>query len=141
MLKSREIQFTPKFSVGDTVKLRFRLFSDPFTVGWGWAIDDLYIQMDPPVVSGIEDLQADVGINIYPNPSGGIFNVKFNNVWKGNIDIKVLDIFGRNQHQNILDNSSGNETHKINLSNNSNGLYILELNQDGKRVVKKIIKK
>ncbi len=141
MLKSREIQFTPKFSVGDTVKLRFRLFSDPFTVGWGWAIDDLYIQMDPPVVSGIEDPQEDIGINIYPNPSDGIFNVKFNNVWKGNIDIKVLDIFGRNQHQNILDNSSGNETHKINLSNNSNGLYILELNQDGKRVVKKIIKK
>ncbi|MFN8209138.1 MAG: hypothetical protein U0T82_17285 [Bacteroidales bacterium] len=29
---------------GDTVLIRFRLFSDPYANGWGWAIDNLGIQ-------------------------------------------------------------------------------------------------
>src|SRR5690606_23795683 len=32
------------FSAGDTVLFRFRLYSDPFANGWGWAIDNLRIQ-------------------------------------------------------------------------------------------------
>ena len=77
MLKDREIEFTPILSIGDTVKVRFKLHSDPYTVGWGWAIDDLYVQMDKPVVSGVEDISIKK-ISIYPNPSTGIFNIQFN---------------------------------------------------------------
>jgi hypothetical protein len=40
---------------GDTVLIRFRMFIDPFAHGWGWAIDNLQIQIDtePPVVTQI----------------------------------------------------------------------------------------
>ncbi len=36
----------------DTVLVRFRLWSDPGTVGWGWAIDNIKIQKDavPPTI-------------------------------------------------------------------------------------------
>ena len=34
------------FSVGDTVLIRFRLWSDQLTVGWGWAVDNVFIQKD-----------------------------------------------------------------------------------------------
>ena len=30
---------------GDTILVRFRLFSDPYANGWGWAIDNLRIQI------------------------------------------------------------------------------------------------
>ncbi len=35
------------FSAGDTILIRFRLFADANTHGWGWAIDNLVIQGTP----------------------------------------------------------------------------------------------
>ena len=138
MLKDREIEFTPIFSIGDTVKVRFKLHSDPYTVGWGWAIDDLYVQMDKPVVSGVEDISIKK-INIYPNPSTGIFNIQFNGELKGDVGINVFDIFGRNKYQTIFNNNSGYNTHKVDFSNNPQGIYILELNQNDRKLHKKLI--
>lgn len=46
LYRSRTINLLNKFSIGDEVAFRFRLYSDPFAVGWGWAIDNLNIQND-----------------------------------------------------------------------------------------------
>ena len=138
MLKDREIEFTPTFSIGDTVKVRFKLYSDPYTVGWGWAIDDLYVQMDKPVVSGVEDISIKK-ISIYPNPSTRIFNIQFNGELKGDVGINVFDIFGRTKYQTIFNNNSGYNTHKVDFSNNPQGIYILELNQNDRKLHKKLI--
>ena len=44
-----------EFVAGDTVLLRFRVYIDQLSHGWGWAIDNLKIQVDekPPVISQI----------------------------------------------------------------------------------------
>ncbi|HAF30970.1 MAG TPA: hypothetical protein DCG75_18180 [Bacteroidales bacterium] len=34
------------FNAGDTILIRFRLWSDPAAVGWGWAVDNIQIQKD-----------------------------------------------------------------------------------------------
>jgi len=34
------------FEAGDTIEIKFRLFSDEFVNGWGWAIDNLEIQLE-----------------------------------------------------------------------------------------------
>jgi hypothetical protein len=41
-----------KFHTGDEVAFRFHLYSDPFSFGWGWSIDNLKIQIDdtPPLI-------------------------------------------------------------------------------------------
>ena len=45
LYKIREIDFSPiNFNLGDTLIIRFKLYSDEMYVGWGWAIDDLSIQ-------------------------------------------------------------------------------------------------
>jgi hypothetical protein len=40
------------FSAGDEIVIRFRLYTDQLVHGWGWAIDNLRIQIDdtPPVI-------------------------------------------------------------------------------------------
>lgn len=43
---SRTIDLQETFNPGDEVVIRFRLHSDPFGAGWGWAIDNLHIQTD-----------------------------------------------------------------------------------------------
>lgn len=52
LFRNRNISLLNKFSAGDELVFRFRLFSDPFSSGWGWAIDNLKIQKDvtPPTV-------------------------------------------------------------------------------------------
>lgn len=52
LYRPREMNLLTKFSAGDEVVIRFHLFSDPFANGWGWAIDNLRIQIDdtPPLV-------------------------------------------------------------------------------------------
>ncbi|HPR33393.1 MAG TPA: T9SS type A sorting domain-containing protein [Prolixibacteraceae bacterium] len=52
-------------SAGDEILIRFRLYSDPYAYGWGWAIDNLKIQtagLSGPVYSGRNS------IRVYPNP-------------------------------------------------------------------------
>ncbi|MBX2897324.1 MAG: hypothetical protein KF763_17905 [Cyclobacteriaceae bacterium] len=52
LFRTRVMSLQDKFDTGDEVVIRFRLFSDPGAAGWGWAIDNLKIQIDetPPTV-------------------------------------------------------------------------------------------
>ena len=140
LIRDRQINFSPHFDVGDTVKVRFRMFSDDLTVSWGWMVDDLYIQKDPPVVQGIEFTELDKNISIYPNPTSGEFSIEFNNTWEGDVNCKITDIFGRSIYSNILDNNSANSSHKVDIKDSNSGVYIVQLVQDDKKTMKKIIK-
>ncbi len=52
LFRTRVMNLQDKFDTGDEVVIRFRLFSDPGAAGWGWAIDNLRIQIDdvPPTI-------------------------------------------------------------------------------------------
>ncbi len=52
LFKPRSLNLLTSFKAGDEVLIRFRLFSDPGAAGWGWAIDNLKIQIDdvPPIL-------------------------------------------------------------------------------------------
>lgn len=54
------------FNIGDEVFIRFRLFSDPFAVGWGWSIDDLEIQ--PQLMTNTLDEEYISSFVLSPNP-------------------------------------------------------------------------
>jgi hypothetical protein len=56
---------------GDTILIRFRLFSDPYSWGWGWAIQDLKIN---PLIDGVEKNSFE-SLKIYPNPGKGIIKL------------------------------------------------------------------
>jgi hypothetical protein len=57
------------FSSGDTILIRFRLFSDPYSHGWGWAIDNLVIQSQ---LTTSDAVLSPGNIRVYPNPFNGI---------------------------------------------------------------------
>jgi hypothetical protein len=70
---------------------------------------------------------------VYPNPSNGEFNI---NITQDNVIIEVLDILGKV----ILNENISSGTNKINLSENTNGLYFLRVSQNGQTQVIKLIK-
>lgn len=73
MLHKHTIYYKPsdKISAGDTMMLRFRLYSDPFANGWGWVVEDLKIN---PLIDAVEKI--DIGeTKVYPNPGNGLIKI------------------------------------------------------------------
>jgi Secretion system C-terminal sorting domain len=58
-------------SAGDTLLLRFRLYSDPFANGWGWVVEDLKID---PLIDAVTDINNHI-ITVYPNPGKGLIKI------------------------------------------------------------------
>jgi hypothetical protein len=79
MLKKHTFLYHPsdKISAGDTMLVRFRLFSDPFANGWGWVIEDLQISPLIDVVKEVSNRQ----LRVYPNPGKGL--IKFSSDVQG----------------------------------------------------------
>lgn len=68
MFRAQSIDLSTHFSDGDTLKIRFRLYSDYLNYGWGWAIDNLEIQ-NPTTAS--RSTKAPEQLGVYPNPFSG----------------------------------------------------------------------
>jgi hypothetical protein len=111
-----------KISNGDSLLIRFRLFSDPYANGWGWAIDDLKIN---PLVDQAEKISS-LGIIIYPNPGNGLFAVEIND---GStirpLRIAVYNLAGQSIIQNILLNE---DRITMDISGYPAGLYLITVN-------------
>ena len=92
-------------------------------------------------VTGFENHESGKNINIFPNPTTGIINIRFYDTWNGNVQFKLFDAFGKQEAQNTIDNSSGNTEFQLDVSNRKEGVFFIELSQDDKKVIKKVIKK
>ena len=121
-----DIRTFDKFSKNDTLMIRFRLFSDPYAHGWGWAVDDLSIKS---VASAIPDI-SDPGFKIYPNPGNGIIKIDGKETSTMNVSYNVISISGRVVKNGILHVS---EESIIDISGEPPGLYLILL-KSGNRI-------
>ena len=128
------------FSPGDTILIRFRLFSDPYANGWGWAIDNLRIQV--PLSAKLTTLSPG-NINIFPNPFGESFYVSIHPQKPvSDIEINVFNMFGQKLGTRLLDNIYGLTKERISLQQAGPGIYFVVVKENGQPVYsKKIIKK
>ncbi|NGX83694.1 T9SS type A sorting domain-containing protein [Aequorivita sp. KMM 9714] len=84
------------------------------------------------VVLSNEDFTLDVHTTVYPNPVTDYLNISFKDMEGETFDISIFDLNGRLVYNNVLMDSTSNET--LNFSGYSSGLYILNIEQ---RVTKK----
>jgi len=110
---------------GDIVYVRFRLFSDPFTNAWGWAIDNLNIQ-DPSLVVSLDESMND--IIFYPNPFENELHIsrKFSFYTISNL---FGDVVGKGRVDGDMLNF-----------NIPKGIYIIELKGETMNIIRKIVK-
>jgi len=102
-----------------------------------WLDDKLYDW------TSVENLSADYGINVYPNPFSDNFHYSFSLSRPGDISLTLYDINGR-QVSNILNDiyyPAGAFTIDWRLSEIPGSLYVLILKIDGKIVsIRKLVK-
>ncbi len=128
------------FAAGDTILIRFRLFSDPYANGWGWAIDNLRIQT---VVANKDELTLSPGnLKIFPNPFNDKITIELNTESTINkLTINVFDIYGQLIINQKFNHHSQNIRSQINLEGYPAGMYLVQVNADNKTALsRKIIK-
>ena len=127
------------FSGGDTILIRFRLFSDPYAHGWGWAVDNLKIQGDVSI--GEKKIIAPEDFFIYPNPSSGSFTISgtFHQPVK-QLNFVITDLVGRQIYSRELLNTGDSFNEQFNITNQPAGLYLVVIRADNQKIVRKLLK-
>ena len=127
------------FKMGDVVLVRFRLFSDPYSHGWGWIIDNLAIQdwetaVNPTLLSSGE-------VICFPNPAKDQLSIEISA--KNTIQNLILRAYNSSGKQVYLQDfaigSSFFQT-AIDLSRFIPGLYLFTFEPEkGEVVTRKIL--
>ncbi len=91
--------------------------------------------VEMPVVSDLQVTQ----VNVFPNPSMGMFALKFNLPQNGDTAIRIFNSLGREIYSYELSDFSGEFEDNIDISQNGAGSYFLAVTQNGKTMTKKII--
>ena len=96
----------------------------------------VYFSIPKPVVTGEEDLKADL-FKIYPNPSKGIFNVHFTTVLMENTQVSIFDATGKIINQQIFE--KGNQEFTIDIQKFAKGMYLIRFNQNNTVYSKSVV--
>lgn len=84
--------------------------------------------------TGIDDISS-YGIGIYPNPSNGMINIKFDKSYSL-VKVIVMDVLGKVVHKEQV---VGEGVKGIDLSHLAKNIYLVKLNLEGKEVISKIV--
>ncbi len=111
-----------KISEGESLLIRFRLFSDPYSYGWGWVIDDLNIN---PLVDNVEEINK-TGIRVYPNPGNGLVNILFEE--DNSFKPARISVYNFTGNCILREEPSDDKMIALNISGFPSGLYFIVIN-------------
>ncbi len=125
---------TSGFKPGETVLIRFRLFADVVSTGWGWAIDNLRIQAPAlPLVLATEPTGATRFV-VFPNPvSTGLLRVEADLIRpiQTTAEVSVLSLTGQLiRHQRVRVGGTS-VRQQLDVSTLATGIYVIRLTVDG----------
>lgn len=131
MMKLHRIYYKPsdKIRAGDTVLIRFRLFSDPYAHGWGWMIEDLKINALIDLVEADES----VPFRAYPNPGTGIIRLSRGSDFTSgkSLSYSVYGMDGSILRKSQVFDGSG----IIDITSLDPGMYLIVLQSGNRKIV------
>jgi len=89
--------------------------------------------------AGNVDNKVDMdNMKLYPNPNDGKFNLNFNLKSKGDVEVTVYNVEGKQVYNEKIPNFEGEYNKPIDISSNAKGIYFVKIQQGKHTQVKKI---
>ncbi|MEZ4775303.1 MAG: M43 family zinc metalloprotease [Bacteroidia bacterium] len=119
---------------GEQVVFRFDYYK--YDNGFPLYLDN--IQVLGSFNTGVDDIHSDDYLDIYPNPGSGDFMLRINSSDHGLYALRVWDIHGRKVYEEKAGKTSGEIEKPLRVSHLAAGLYMVEVQSENSRMVKKI---
>jgi photosystem II stability/assembly factor-like uncharacterized protein len=138
MLQKHTLDLSNTFNAGDTLLIRYRLFSNASVNGWGSAVNYFLIQQAP---TGLEqDADKSEVLSIFPNPASTEITIRFSLLKPGPVSIEIIDGTGKRLQQNSLGiQSSGAKEFKMSVTDIREGNHLIRLKTPNGNKVSKIM--
>lgn len=140
----RTVVMTRPFSTGDSFDYTFAYSITSLNIVWAVGpstnVSSEHNDFGSTTLSfstlGAEDFTVLDQINLYPNPSNGLFTISKNNL----TPITKIRVFDTNAKLlKVITSEFNNDNNSIDLSELSSGMYFLEISNETNQTVKKII--
>jgi PKD repeat protein len=93
----------------------------------------------PTGTTGIEDVDPFENLNLYPNPSGGLFNIEMDNQITGTLNISVIGQNGKEVMKIRQEKTAVHFSTQVDLTDQARGIYFISLSIDKFKSNRKII--
>ncbi|WP_312761159.1 M4 family metallopeptidase [Epilithonimonas sp.] len=120
---------------GSKIKFRFELGTDGCNGVEGWYLDELYIYNCSTLA--VEDAQKQNSISVYPNPTSGFVTIQN----KNNSNLKNVEIYNVAGQLVQKFNVSNAKNASLDMSQLTNGTYVLKVISETETNSVKVIKK
>ena len=125
---------------GESYRAQGRTFCDPNITSYRswWTSPIFWTQPGTLPIRG-EGGTTINNLDVYPNPSRDIFNVTFVAEDVQDLEVRVINVVGEVVYTEALEQFVGEYTKQIDLTDNSKGVYFLEITTNAGVVNKKLI--
>ena len=124
---------------GQSYRAQGRTFCDSNVTSYRstWTPPVLWTQ--PGTLIRMKSTSQIKNLDVYPNPSRDIFNIRFVSEKIQELSIKVLNVYGELVFEENIGKFIGEFTKSLDLSMSPKGIYILEIKNDDNFISKKIV--
>ena len=106
----------------------------------GWhEIPSIFIRKLACKIILIGDIELGENLNIYPNPTRGLFNISFMAEKVDNFEITIVDAFGKLVFKEDKQDFIGEYTKRIDFSNSTRGIFMIQIRTRNSFVSKRIV--
>lgn len=92
------------------------------------------------LVSGTVDQLLESTTKVSPNPSNGIFNIRMDNEYNGDLTFELFDVAGKSIESKEYVKNGVTLLRKIDLSNKQSGVYILRISSENGFITRRLMK-
>ncbi len=101
-----------------------------FTSPNGASLNSGFLQNNPPIVTGLEELLSKIGANevsITPNPTNSVTNLIYNFKIPGQLQYQILDIGSKILYRGQSQKVFGTNHNQIELATYPDGIYYIQV--------------
>lgn len=141
LFRTHNLNLLNSFNAGDTIIIRFRMFSDIYTNGYGWVIDNLEIQKKLTAVkNNFPAPQKFALYQNYPNPFNPTTIIKYSLPSESNVNLIIYNSLGQKVTELLnRKQKAGVYNYRFNASNLASGIYFYRITAGKFTSVKKMI--